>query len=399
MKYYISIMMIRRDDYMDLLYAGKDDNDVVKVVTGMRRCGKSTLLEMYMRELLESGVSEECIFHLNLESPEGQMITDHLMLNDWLSRIPSDRQTYLFLDEIQNVDGWERSVAAIGTMPLCDLYITGSNSKMLSSDLSTHISGRHVEIPMLPLSFSEYLELHPSDDIEGSFRLFLRYGSLPGVDPSRGERYCNDYLEGVFNTVLVKDVMERRELRSVRKLKGVARFLYSNIGNITNDSVISKGAGISATTADSYIEGLTEAMLFHHVERYDIVGKKLMDTNGKYYATDLGMRNVALGGAMGTDISRPIENVVFIELLRRGYTVRVGSFRDTEVDFTATRDGVTEYFQVAMTMTSPETREREFRPLNGIGDNWRKTILTLDRLGLGSEEGVDVVNLYDWLLD
>ena len=136
-------MMIRRDDYMDLLYAGRDDNDVVKVVTGMRRCGKSTLLEMYMRELLDSGVPEECIFHLNLESPDGQLITDHMMLNNWLSRIPVDRQTYLFLDEVQNVDGWERSVAAVGTMPMCDLYITGSNSKMLSSDLSTHISGRH----------------------------------------------------------------------------------------------------------------------------------------------------------------------------------------------------------------------------------------------------------------
>lgn len=390
--------MIRRDGYMDLLYAGKNDNDVVKVVTGMRRCGKSTLLEMYMTELLESGIPEECIFRLNLESPEGQRITDHMMLNDWLSRIPADRQTYLFLDEIQNVDGWERSIAAVGTMPLCDLYITGSNSKMLSSDLLTHISGRCVEIPLLPLSFSEYMELHPSNDVEDSFQLFLKYGSLPGIDPSRGERYCYDYLEGVFNTVLVKDVMERRELRSVRKLKGVARFLYSNIGNITNDSAISKGAGISATTADSYIEGLTEAMLFHHVERYDIVGKKLMDTNGKYYATDLGMRGVALGGAMGTDISRPIENVVFIELLRRGYRVRVGSFRDMEVDFTATRNGVTEYFQVTLTMVSPETRKREFKPLNGIRDNWRKTILTLDRLGLGSEEGVDVVNLYDWLL-
>lgn len=392
-------MMIRRDDYMDILYAGKDDNDVVKVVTGMRRCGKSTLLEMYMDELLESGIPKGCIFYLNLESLEGQRITNHLMLNDWLSRIPTDKQTYLFLDEIQNVDGWEKSIAAVGTMRMCDLYITGSNSEMLSSDLSTHISGRHVEIPILPLSFSEYLKLHPSDDVEGSFRLFLKFGSLPGVDPSRGERYCNDYLEGVFNTVLVKDIMERRGLRSVRKLKGVARFLYSNIGNTTNDSAISKGAGISATTADSYIEGLTEAMLFHHVERYDIVGKKLMDTNGKYYATDLGMRNVALGGAIGTDISRPVENVVFIELLRRGYTVRVGSFRDTEVDFTATRGGVTEYFQVTMTMTSPETRERELRPLNGIRDNWRKTILTLDRLGLGSEEGVDVINLYDWLLD
>ena len=391
--------MIRRDDYMDILYAGKDDNDVVKVVTGMRRCGKSTLLEMYMDELLESGIPKGCIFYLNLESLEGQRITNHLMLNDWLSRIPTDKQTYLFLDEIQNVDGWEKSIAAVGTMRMCDLYITGSNSEMLSSDLSTHISGRHVEIPILPLSFSEYLKLHPSDDVEGSFRSFLKFGSLPGVDPSRGERYCNDYLEGVFNTVLVKDIMERRGLRSVRKLKGVARFLYSNIGNTTNDSAISKSAGISATTADSYIEGLTEAMLFHHVERYDIVGKKLMDTNGKYYATDLGMRNVALGGAIGTDISRPVENVVFIELLRRGYTVRVGSFRDTEVDFTATRGGVTEYFQVTMTMTSPETRERELRPLNGIRDNWRKTILTLDRLGLGSEEGVDVINLYDWLLD
>ena len=391
-------MFIRRDDYMDLLYAGKDDNDIVKVVTGIRRCGKSTLLEMYMEELISSGVPKENIFHLNLESSKGQTITDYLMLNEWLSRIPADTQTYLFLDEIQNVEGWEKSVAAIGTMHRCDLYITGSNSKMLSSELSTHISGRHVEIPLLPLSFSEYLELHPSDDIGHSFDLFLRYGSLPGIDPSRGERYCAEYLEGVFNTVLVKDVMERRELRSVRKLKGVARFLYSNIGNTTNDAAIAKGAGLSPVTADSYIEALTEAMLFHHVERFDIVGKKLMDTNGKYYAADLGMRNAALGGAMGTDISRPVENVVFIELLRRRYTVRVGLFRDTEVDFTATRNGITEYFQVTLTMTSQDTRAREFRPLNGIRDNWRKTILTLDRIGLGSEEGVDVVNLFDWLL-
>lgn len=251
---------------------------------------------------------------------------------------------------------------------------------------------------MLPLSFSEYLQLHPSQDIEGSFDRFLGYGSLPGVDPSRGERYCMDYLEGVFNTVLVKDVMERHELRSVGKLKGVARFLYSNIGNITNDSAISKDLGVSPTTADNYTRGLTEALLFHHAERFDIVGKKLMNTNGKYYASDLGMRNAALGGAKGTDISRPIENVVFIELLRRGYTVRMGSFRDSEVDFIATRDGIVEYYQVTMTMMSPDTREREFGPLKGIRDNWRKTILTMDRLGTGSDDGVDVVNLLDWLL-
>lgn len=391
-------MLIRRDDYMDLLYSGKDDNDVVKVITGVRRCGKSTLLEMYMMELQKSGVSEDCIFHLNLESSEGQKITDSWELNEWLSRIPTDRQTYLFLDEIQNVDKWELSVAAIGTMHMCDLYITGSNSKMLSSDLSTHISGRYVEIPMLPLSFSEYLKLHPSDDVDRSFNLFLRYGSLPGVDPSRGERYCMDYLEGVYNTVLVKDVLQRKELRSVRKLNDISRFLYSNIGNVTNDSIISKKVNVSPNTADSYIEGLTEALLFYHADTYDIVGKKLLETNGKYYATDLGMRNAALKGAEGTDISRPVENIVFLELIRRGYTVRIGSFRDSEVDFTAMRDGVTEYYQVTLTMMSPDTRNREFRPLKDIRDNWRKTILTLDRLGLGSDEGVDVVNLFDWLL-
>ena len=391
-------MLIRRDDYMDLLYSGKDDNDVVKVITGVRRCGKSTLLEMYMMELQKSGVSGDSIFHLNLESSEGQKITDSRELNEWLSRIPTDRQTYLFLDEIQNVDKWELSVAAIGTMHMCDLYITGSNSKMLSSDLSTHISGRYVEIPMLPLSFSEYLKLHPSDDVDRSFNLFLRYGSLPGVDPSRGERYCMDYLEGVYNTVLVKDVLQRKELRSVRKLNDISRFLYSNIGNVTNDSIISKKVNVSPNTADSYIEGLTEALLFYHADTYDIVGKKLLETNGKYYATDLGMRNAALKGAEGTDISRPVENIVFLELIRRGYTVRIGSFRDSEVDFTAVRDGVTEYYQVTLTMMSPDTRNREFRPLKGIRDNWRKTILTLDRLGLGSDEGVDVVNLFDWLL-
>ena len=210
----------------------------------------------------------------------------------------------------------------------------------------TTISGRYVEISMLPLSFKECLDLHPSEDIERSFELFLRFGSLPGVDPSRGEKYCYDYLEGIFNTVLIKNVLERKELRSVRKLTDVARFLFSNIGNTTNDAAISKGAGLNPTTADRYIEGLVEGMLFHHVERYDIVRKKLMETNGKYYATDLGIGNAALGSARGTDISRPMENVVFIELKRRGYVVRTGSLRDSEVDFIATKDGITEYYQV-----------------------------------------------------
>ncbi len=383
---------------MEFLHVGKDDNDVIKVVTGMRRCGKSTLIEMYMDELIESGVDRNDVFHLELESGEGLKIVDYDDLNRWLSSIPADRQTYLFLDEIQNVSGWEKSVAMIGTMHNCDLYITGSNSAMLSSELSTHISGRFVEIRMLPLSFNEYLQLHPSDDVRESFNLFLKNGALPGLDPGRGERYCIEYLEGVLNTVIIKDILDRKGLESSRKLKGVARFLYSNIGNITNDSTIAKESNISATTADKYIEGLQEALLFYYAERYDIIGKRLMNTNGKYYASDLGLRTVALGGALGTDISRPVENIVFLELIRRGYLVRMGSYKDSEIDFIVTRNGKVEYYQVTLTMLAPETREMEFRPLRSIDDNWKKTVLTMDDFGLGTEDGVEIVNLIDWLL-
>ena len=390
--------MIRRDDYMKLLYAGMGDNDVTKVVTGMRRCGKSTLIEMFMDELIKSGVNRNDVFHLELESEEGLRIVDYVDLNKWLSSIPADRQTYLFLDEIQNVDGWEKSVAMIGTMHNCDLYITGSNSAMLSSELSTHISGRFVEIRMLPLSFKEYLQLHRSNDVRKSFNLFLKCGALPGLDPGRGERYSLEYLDGVLNTVMMRDVLDHKGLRSPRKLKSVARFLYSNIGNTTNNSIIAKESDISATTADSYIEGLQEALLFYYAERYDIIGKRLMNTNGKYYASDLGLRTVALGGASGTDISRPVENVVFLELIRRGYVVHVGSFKDSEIDFIATRNGIVEYYQVTLTMLASETREREFRPLRGIEDNWKKTILTMDDFGLGFEDGVEIINLIDWLL-
>jgi len=365
---------------------------------GMRCCGKSTLIEMFMDELIESGIDRNDVFHLELESEEGLKIVDYVDLNRWLSSIPADRQTYLFLDEVQNVDGWEKSVAMIGTMHNCDLYITGSNSAMLSSELSTHISGRYVEIRMLPLSFNEYLQLHPSDDVRGSFNLFMRYGALPGLDLSRGERYCLEYLEGVLNTVIMKDIFDRKGIESPRKLKGIARFLYSNIGNITNDSMIAKESKMSATTTDKYIEGLQEALLFYHAERYDIIGKRLMNTNGKYYASDLGLRTVALGGASGTDISRLVENVVFLELIRRGYVVRVGSFKDSEIDFTATRNGIVEYYQVTLTMLATETREREFRSLRRIEDNWKKTILTMDDFGLGFEDGVEIINLIDWLL-
>lgn len=305
---------------------------------------------------------------------------------------------YIFLDEIQNVKDWELSVAALGTMKNCDVYLTGSNSKLLSTELSTHLSGRFIEIRMLPLSFREYLELHPSDDRELRFREYLRFGALPETDPARGERFCDAYLEGTFNTVLVKDILGRLKIDDVTKVEAIARFLYSNIGNTTNTQHIAKGAGVSAATADRYIGQMEGALLFYHAEKYDVVGKKLLETNGKYYASDLGLRNSALKGAGGTDLSRPLENLVYLELIRRGYTVRIGSYRDYEVDFTALKADTTEYYQVTTTLQTAETRERELRPLNGLRDNFRKTVLTLDRFGLGSENGITVVNIIDWLL-
>ncbi len=391
---------IRREQYLEELHEGRSDKDVVKVITGMRRCGKSTLLEQFKVDLLDSGVPEGDIIHLNLESFEGQGYTTYKELNEMLeSRVPTDRDSYVLLDEIQNVDGWERSVAALCTIGRCDVYLTGSNSEMLSTELSTHISGRYIEIDMLPFSFREYIQLHPGSDVDGLFSDYLRYGSLPEVDPAKGERFCQSYIEGVFNTVLVKDILSRVKTDDVRKITSIARFLYSNIGNITNIATISKGSGISPVTTDRYITEMENALLFYHSERYDIVGKRLLQTNGKYYASDLGMRNVVLKGAEGTDISRPLENVVFLELIRRGYTVRTGSYRDLEVDFTALKGDTTEYYQVTLTMMSEDTRIRELRPLEGIRDNYSKTILTLDRFGLGSENGIRIVNVIDWLMD
>lgn len=391
--------LVRRERYLRLLHSGKDLFDVVKVLTGMRRAGKSTLLGMYAEDLRSSGVSDDDIIMINLEEFSYLSVRGSDALNRLLiERIGASGVKYVFLDEIQNVRDWEVSVSALINTGRCDVYLTGSNSNMLSSELATHISGRYVEIGVMPLSFKEYLQLHQGDRDE-SFNRFLRYGSLPEVDPERGDEFCDVQLRGIYNTVLVEDIMGRMGMGDVNILRSIARFLYSNIGNETNISRISKELGMGNDTVSRYLSKLTEAFLFYEAEKYDIVGRKLLRTNGKFYASDLGLRYISLMGAGGTDISRPLENVVYLELLRRGYTVRVGSFRDWEVDFTALKGDRTEYYQVCLSMMSPDTRDRELRPLNGIRDNYSKTVLTMDRFGLGSENGVNIVNVIDWLLD
>ena len=391
--------LVPRERYMDMLRAGRGLTDVVKVVTGMRRAGKSTLLGMYCDELLSDGVGEEEIVRINFETFEYRDVRDRRTLDGILvDMIGTSGDRYVFLDEIQNVDGWEESVSSLINTGRCDVYITGSNSRMLSSDLTTHIAGRFIEVMVLPLSFSEYMRLHPGDRTE-RFNSYLRYGALPEVDPDRGEAFCDSQLRGVFNTVLVEDVLGRLGTGDAYTLRSIARFLYTNIGNENNTDTIARALGVGNGTVDRYLSKMSEAFLFHHSEKYDIVGRRVLKTNGKYYASDLGLRNAALLGAGGTDVSRPLENVVYLELIRRGYTVRVGSYRDREVDFTAVRGGTTEYYQVCLTMLSEDTREREFRSLASIRDNFSKTVLTLDRFGLGDEDGIRIVNVMDWLLD
>lgn len=393
-------MQVLRKDYLSLLEAGKDQNDVIKVLTGMRRSGKSTLMGQFIEKLKADGVPDDRIFLINFEMAEYQYLNDRVVLNKWiLDNIPKEGQCYVFLDEIQNVNDWEMSVSALQVMPNCDVYITGSNSKMLSSELSTHISGRYIQVRVLPLSFNEYLELHPSDDKNGRFRDYLRYGALPVVNPDSDRIFIEGLLEGIFNTVLVKDVLSRLRTDDVSKITAIARFLYSNIGNITNIDNIATETGISNPTVSKYVEEMSKAFLFYYAEKYDIVGKKILKTNGKFYASDLGMRNAILGLGLARDISKPLENVVFMELLRRGYEVRIGSYRDWEVDFTAIGPDGVEYYQICETMLSDETYKRESRPFKAIKDNFPKTILTLDRFGLGNDEGIKIVNLVDWLLD
>lgn len=381
-----------------MLRSGRGLMDVVKVVTGMRRCGKSTLMEMYADELMASGVPYEDIVSINLESKEYMDLETSEQLSDAVfSRIGNSGIKYVFIDEVQNVIGWERVISALTVTRRCDIHITGSNSHMLSSELATHISGRYVEIELTPLSFREYMELHPGDRRQ-RFNEYLRFGALPEVDPARGAEFCDAQLIGIYNTVLVKDILRRLERGDARTLDSIARYLYSNVGNLTNIDSIANTLNIGNSKVSRYVSMLCEAFLFYDAERYDIVRKKVLKTNGKFYASDLGIRNVALRGSGMTDISRPLENLVFLELVRRGYTVRIGSFRDREVDFTASKDGRTEYYQVCQTMLSEDTRERELYSLEAIRDNHPKIVLTLDDYGLGSDEGIEIMNVIDWFM-
>ncbi|MCM1387153.1 MAG: ATP-binding protein [Bacillus sp. (in: Bacteria)] len=404
--------MVQRKEYLEKLLSWKDEQ-VVKVVTGIRRCGKSTLLLQYQTHLLQNGVCPEQIISINFEELEYEHLLNYKALYQYIKeRLYSDKTTYIFLDEVQKVEAFEKVVDSLYVKNNTDIYITGSNSYLLSGDLATLLTGRYVEISMLPLSFREYLELTELST-ERAFAEYMRTGGFPYLAiMDRTDEKIDSYLEGIYNTVIVRDIEERqnrkemnsnrRRIADVTLLKMIARFLASVIGSSVSirsvaDYLVSSGRKVSTNTVSDYMEALRESFIFYPVERFDIAGKQLLKANRKWYMVDLGLRNHILSRKQ-YDLGFSIENIVFFELMRRGYQVTVGKYGNTEVDFVAKRNGVLTYFQVTADMTAEETFNREMRPLREIQDNYEKIILTLDYLTIGNYEGIQVIHVLDWLV-
>ena len=405
--------VVKRREYLDALIQWKDER-VIKVVTGIRRCGKSTLLAQFQSRLLENGVPAEQIVSVNFEELEYEELLDYKQLYAYLKgHLVPDKTTYIFLDEIQKVPYFEKVVDSLYVKPNVDIYITGSNAYLLSGDLATLLTGRYVEIKMLPLSFREFLEI-TGLDVQKGFAEYLQNGGLPYVaSMERTAEKVETYLEGIYNTVIVKDIEDRqsrresdpnkRKINDITLLKTIARYLSSVIGSpvsirsITN-YLVSNGRKVSPNTVGDYIEALSESFIFYPVDRFDLVGKQLLKGNKKLYIVDLGLRNHILP-RRNYDLGFSLENTVYFELLRRGYKVTIGKYGNTEVDFVAEKQQVYKYFQVTADMTVQETFNREMRPLKNIRDNYEKTILTSDQLTTGNYNGIQVKNIIEWLLD
>lgn len=382
------------------------DHDMIKVITGIRRAGKSTLLEIYRNWLEKSGVSRNRMVSVNFEDPDVPEFTTWREAWEYLKPLLSNKvRTYVFLDEIQRVPEFEKFVDGLYSHKTIDIYITGSNAYLLSGELATYLSGRYVEIRMQPFSFGEYCAaLGVRNDLARHYVSYLKNSSFPYAVRLGGDsELIADYLDGIYNTVLVKDVLRRRRMADVGLVDRIARFLFDNIGNVSSlrgiaGSLNALGVRTNANTIDGYIEALCDAFLFRKARRYDIRGKELLSSGCKYYAADIGLRTRLCGNKVG-DTGRILENVVYLELLRRSSHVMVGQHDGREVDFVVRDGNDVRYYQVSETVRAEETRKREFAPLLAIDDNYPKTLITLDEDPVSDLEGVRQVNAYDFLLD
>ena len=391
----------RRENYLKRIRNFYDDGSIIKVITGIRRCGKSTLLKQFQSYLLDSGVNQEQIITINFEDVENEKLLDYHTLHSYVTeRLVPNKTTYILLDEIQAVPNFQKAVDSLFLHENTDIYITGSNAHLLSGELATLLSGRYIEIPMLPLSFSEYLELSGLEKHEAWQKYFL-YGGFPYAVQIEDDAIRHDYLDGIYHTVLIKDIASRKRINDINLLESIIKFMFDNIGNIVSskkiaDSLTSFGRKTTSLTTENYVTALTEAFILYKAERYDIQGKQHLKSLEKYYVVDMGLRQLLLGNRR-RDIGHILENIVYLELIRRGYNVSIGKVGELEVDFVAERSGEIEYYQVSATVMSEDTFNREIAPLKRIRDNYPKYIITMDEMPM-DEDGIKIVNVIDFLL-
>jgi hypothetical protein len=397
--------MILRNIYLDQLIAYRE-KQIIKVVTGVRRCGKSTLFRLYIEYLKSTGVEDGQIISLNLEDIENEDLLEYKQLYAYIKgRLSMGRYTYVFIDEVQNCHGFEKVVDSLFIKDRVDVYITGSNAYMLSGELATLISGRYISIDMLPLSFKEYVQANSasSQTLPELFNDYLRYGSFPYVASLEKDfRVITPYLDGIYSSILIKDVAKREGITDVTLLESIVKTIASSIGSPISvkkisDTICSSARRISVNTVEQYVRALKDSYIFYKVDRYDIRGRQHLKTLSKYYIVDTGIRNILMSSS-SSDLGHVIENVVYLELKRRGYKVHIGKMDQLEVDFVAVdSDGIT-YYQVSASVLEVSTLMRELEPLQRISDNHPKFLLTLDAIGNGANyEGIRQLNLLEWL--
>ena len=397
-------MLIQREEYLNKLIALKDKK-IIKVVTGVRRCGKSKLLEMYRQWLLKQGVEEERIVSINFEDLDFEDLTDYKKLHTYLKEhLVKDKMTYIFLDEIQNVEQFPKVVDSLYIKDNVDIYITDSNAHMLSSEIATLLSGRYIQIEMLPLSFKEYMISTGSMNDRGiKYVDYLQNSSFPYTLELEGQSdEIRNYLEGLYNTIVVKDIINHSKISEPMMLKSILKFIFDNIGNPLSskkiaDTMTSSGRKIDTRTVEKYLDALTESYIIYQAKRYNIKGKQYLKTLEKYYVVDIGLR-LMLFGSKQIDAGRILENIVYLELLRRGYDVYVGKVDEFEVDFVAQNGKGTTYFQVALSVRDEKTLERELHSLRAIKDHYPKILLTMDDDPEVHYDGIRRINARDWLL-
>ena len=410
------MIRIDRKEYLDFLVKSKD-RQIIKVVSGVRRCGKSTLFEIYKDFLLENGVEKNQIISINFEDIDYEELTDYKKLYEYIkSKMIGDKKNYIFLDEIQHVDKFEKVVDSLFIKENTDLYITGSNAYFMSSELATLLSGRYIELKMLPLSFKEYyqakLEYEKMEQKENRIsKTLIQYYNEYIVNSSfpytlqldSDLKNIHEYLSGIYNSVLLKDIVARLKISDVMRLESVVKYIFDNIGNLTSLSKIgntltSMGRKTDAKTIEKYIRGLTDSLLVHEVSRYNIKGKEFLSTLSKYYVADLGLRQMILGNR-NIDMGHILENIIYLELLRRKGNVYVGQFDKNEIDFVVINSNEIEYYQVALTVLDENTLKRELDAFKNIKDNYPKYLITLDDVMVNTDyDGIKVVNALEWLL-